>query len=286
MSKDDFTKFLDRVKDGIARFPMDVANIIAETATEYFKGSFQRKAFDGAGWKRTEKRTGSTLLSSGNLMNSIRPSEVTADWKNAEAQHWNVNRAKNAQVFDANQMYIKNFPNQAASYMDKVSPKDWGIELDIKQLQEKSGISVNTYHGTPEEYWETHKTFIDGKEYLVLEDYIGRKWRMDREAFDRHTTDKWKHRAERVDYLNEIISIAINPDEVWLGRDYANKQSEDMRLTNYTMLKYYTDKTLVVSCKVEDDMFLLKTWFPVGEKKAVQDKVRSGLLVMKKEKEK
>ena len=32
MSKDDFTKFLDRVKDGIARFPMDVANIIAETA--------------------------------------------------------------------------------------------------------------------------------------------------------------------------------------------------------------------------------------------------------------
>ena len=57
----------------------DVANIIAETATEYFKGSFQRKAFDGAGWKRTDKGTGSTLVSSGNLMNSIRPSEVTPE---------------------------------------------------------------------------------------------------------------------------------------------------------------------------------------------------------------
>ncbi len=76
MSKDDFTQFLDRVKDDIAEFPMDVASIIAETATEYFKGSFQRKAFDGAGWKRTDKGTGSTLVSSGNLMNSIRPSEV------------------------------------------------------------------------------------------------------------------------------------------------------------------------------------------------------------------
>lgn len=79
MSKDDFTQFLDRVKDDIAEFPMDVANIIAETATEYFKGSFRRKAFDGAGWKRTDKGTGSTLVSSGNLMNSIRPSEVTPE---------------------------------------------------------------------------------------------------------------------------------------------------------------------------------------------------------------
>lgn len=78
MSKDDFTKFLDRVKDDIARFPMDVANIIAETATEYFKGSFRRKAFDGAGWKRSVKGSGSTLVQTGNLMNSIRPAEVTA----------------------------------------------------------------------------------------------------------------------------------------------------------------------------------------------------------------
>ena len=78
MSKDDFTKFLDRVKDDIARFPMDVASIIAETATEYFKGSFRRKAFDGAGWKRSTKGSGSTLVQTGNLMNSIRPAEVTA----------------------------------------------------------------------------------------------------------------------------------------------------------------------------------------------------------------
>ena len=80
----------------------------------------------------------------------------------------------------------------------------------------------------------------------------------------------------------------MNPDEVWLGRDHANIQSDDMKLTNYNMLKHYKDKTLVVSCKVEDDMFLFlfKTWFHVGETKIVRDKIRSGLLIRKKEKEK
>lgn len=55
----------------------DCAEIIAESATEYFKDSFKRKAFNGRSWKRTVKRTGSTLIESGNLMNSIRPTEVT-----------------------------------------------------------------------------------------------------------------------------------------------------------------------------------------------------------------
>lgn len=70
-------EFTDNIKELGMDYPEDVVRIVAETATEYFKGSFRRKAFDGAGWKRTDKRTGSTLLSSGNLMNSIRPSEVS-----------------------------------------------------------------------------------------------------------------------------------------------------------------------------------------------------------------
>ena len=74
MTLEEFLKKLDTIREELLD---DVSHIIAETATEYFKGSFRRKAFDGAGWKRTDKRTGSTLLSSGNLMNSIRPSEVS-----------------------------------------------------------------------------------------------------------------------------------------------------------------------------------------------------------------
>jgi len=55
----------------------DIAEIIAETAAEYYKDSFRRKAFDGKSWARTKKRTGSTLVESSNLMNSIRPVTVT-----------------------------------------------------------------------------------------------------------------------------------------------------------------------------------------------------------------
>ena len=54
------------------------AHIVAETATEYFKGSFRRKAFDGVPWKAAKrpKKRGSQLIASGALMNSIRPSHV------------------------------------------------------------------------------------------------------------------------------------------------------------------------------------------------------------------
>ena len=55
-------------------------------------------------------------------------------------------------------------------------------------------------------------------EYLVVKDYNGREWRMDREAFDEHTTNRRKKRAYRAGLLDNIFDIALNPDEVWLGR--------------------------------------------------------------------
>lgn len=74
MTPQELTKKLKTVAKEIQH---DCANIIAETSVEYFKDSFKRKAFNGRSWKRTVKRTGSTLIESGNLMNSIRPTEVT-----------------------------------------------------------------------------------------------------------------------------------------------------------------------------------------------------------------
>ena len=58
----------------------DAAEIVAETATEYFKETFRKKAFDGNPWTpaRTAKRRGSLLIESGAMMNSIRPLVVTA----------------------------------------------------------------------------------------------------------------------------------------------------------------------------------------------------------------
>lgn len=59
----------------------DAAEIVAETATEYYKGRFREKAFDGNPWApaKAPRRNGSLLIDSGNLLNSIRPAYVGRD---------------------------------------------------------------------------------------------------------------------------------------------------------------------------------------------------------------
>ena len=57
------------------------AEIIAEEATEYFKERFTEKEWDGTPWPpaKSPKRSGSLLVKSSDLLNSIRPTEVTKD---------------------------------------------------------------------------------------------------------------------------------------------------------------------------------------------------------------
>jgi hypothetical protein len=45
----------------------DVPDIIAETATEYFKETFTKKGFDGNAWpQQKQKQTGLVMVQSGN----------------------------------------------------------------------------------------------------------------------------------------------------------------------------------------------------------------------------
>lgn len=185
----------------------------------------------------------------------------TTDWKNAVAQHWDINRAKQRIVFDANQMYIRKFADNAAAYMDKVKPDKWGLQNSIGKLQEQAGGPAKVFNGTPDEFWNNNKQSIDGREYFVVKDYNGRQWRMDRKSFDEHTSDRKKKRAFRTKSLANIIDVAKNPDEVWLGQDHGNSQKADMALSNYNLVKYYKDTTLVVSLKLEKNEMRLKSWF-------------------------
>lgn len=59
----------------------NAAAIVAETATEYFKGRFRDKEFDGNPWApaKAPRRSGSLLIDSGNLLNSIRPAYTGRD---------------------------------------------------------------------------------------------------------------------------------------------------------------------------------------------------------------
>ena len=202
----------------------------------------------------------------------------TADWKNAEAQHWNINRAKQGLVFDVNQMYIRKFPNNAATYMDKVRPDQWGLENSIKKLQQQATETAAVYNGTAEEFWEAHKQLIDGREFLVVKDYNGREWKMDRESFDTHTTNKRRRRAYRIGLLDNVFDIALNPNEVWLGRTDEDLGNGIKTLDNYIFINHYKDQSIAVAGKIKGNELQFTTWFPIRDKK-----VREGLFIKTKQ---
>lgn len=58
-----------------------VPDIVAETAVEYFKESFDKKAFDGNPWEpaKRPRKNGSLLVDSGTLVNSIEPSLISKE---------------------------------------------------------------------------------------------------------------------------------------------------------------------------------------------------------------
>lgn len=88
----DLERFLDQLPDEIMN---DAAEIVAETAVEYFKDSFTRKGFDGNPWKEgNPKPRGSLMIESANLMNSITPVEISRERVVISAGNDKVNYAK------------------------------------------------------------------------------------------------------------------------------------------------------------------------------------------------
>jgi len=73
-----------------------VPDIIAETATEYYKESFTRKSFAGKAWDKVKKpvKKGSLMVRSAALMGSIRPSLVTSNQIRISAGNSRVRYAK------------------------------------------------------------------------------------------------------------------------------------------------------------------------------------------------
>ena len=78
MNFSDLENYLGSLPDKVLD---DAAQIVAETATEYYKERFREKAFDGNPWApaKVPRRNGSLLIDSGNLLGSIRPAYVGRD---------------------------------------------------------------------------------------------------------------------------------------------------------------------------------------------------------------
>lgn len=76
--KIEIDKLLENRMEEIMR---GTAEIVAETSVEYFQDAFRHKAFDGNPWAppRVPKRSGSLLVQSGALLNSIRPVLVSPE---------------------------------------------------------------------------------------------------------------------------------------------------------------------------------------------------------------
>ena len=202
---------------------------------------------------------------------------TTPEWKKNEAQGFGINRGLSAEVFTANQMYIKKFPNQSSKVVEKITPREWGVNESIDTLMRESKDKIGRFEGTADEWFEKNKTVVDGVEVLQVEDYEKRVLTMPKKDFDSHTSNTNKTRGFRTEFLDVIHDIAANPDEVWLGRDRQARSNLIKDINNYVMIKFYQDATLAVVAKLEKSVLKLKTWFVVKDKS-----VRRGLLIKKK----
>lgn len=74
----------------------EASHTVAEAAVEYYKGRFREKAFDGNPWApaKVPRRTGSLLIDSGDLQNSIRPAHIGRDKVVISAGNDKVNYAQ------------------------------------------------------------------------------------------------------------------------------------------------------------------------------------------------
>lgn len=198
------------------------------------------------------------------------------EWKRCEAQGFGINRANEAEVFTANQMYIQNFMDMPDKTIEQITPDEWGVEGSIDVLKEEAKKEVPKYKGSPEEWFDANKVIEAGMELLKVKDYVGRVWQMTKKAFTAHSTDIVKKRAFRTEFLNAIREVADAPDEVWLGRDRKDRNTHVRAVNNYIMIKYYKDEAIAVIGKVERAKLMLKSWYVLRDKN-----VRRGLLIKK-----
>lgn len=195
-------------------------------------------------------------------------------WKKAAAQGWGVNRADTAEVFTANQMYIRKFPDRAASLVGKLHHNEWGLDSFGKRLGRATEVFTE-FTGKPAEWYVANSRF---------KDFSGKTIELSQQTFDTHTTGGYT--AARVPLLGSISEVLRTPDEVWLN-DYTKG------FNNLNYIKFYQGKVLNVVCGIEKNSLQVNTWFEVVQnpttrngKKISKDKdprlrYRRGLLIKK-----
>ncbi len=201
----------------------------------------------------------------------------TKEWEQAKAQHWDVNRGKTAEVFDRNQMYIRQFPEKASKLVGELYYNDYGLDSFGKKL---SGATKEApmFDGKKEDWFAEHK---------LIKDYKGREVELSESVFNKHTTGKYTN--VRIPLLDCIPDVLAHPDEVWIN-DYVKPR--DFRNMNF--IKFYAGKVINVVCEVKNgNVYQIATWFEIESNPRIKEvskrsrridprwRYRRGLLIKK-----
>lgn len=210
----------------------------------------------------------------------------TKEWKTAVAQGWGVNRCDTAQIFTADQMYIRKFPEHSASYLKKLTADRWKLPTVQKMKQEAQADMPPRVERDAERFWEENA--VDGR--ISLTDYDGRTVIIDEKQFFSHTMAKGHD--NRIWLWDAMLDTLQNPDEVWLNNEIEkNALEKEQELNTYCLLKFYRDEVMTANYRIEGEELVLKSWYIMQTninktieymKKRIWDKRRWGLLVKKR----
>lgn len=200
----------------------------------------------------------------------------TPTWKKAIAQGWGTNRAESAEVFTANQMYIKKFPNLAASLVGKLYASHYGLDTFGKRLEQATEVFTE-FKGNASGWLAKNSR---------LKDFSGKTVELPGQTFKEVTTGV--NGAVRVSLLTCIPDVLKSPDEVWIN-NYKGRA-----FNSYNYIKFYQGKAVNVVCSIRDGKAIaIDTWCEIeqnpktaGGKKVSKDndprwKYRRGLLIKK-----
>lgn len=188
---------------------------------------------------------------------------TSAEWKKNEAQGWGVNRALEGYVFAANQMYIRKFPQNASSYLDKLKAPAWGADTAESIIKKRTQPAPSS-EDDPKAVWQEES--VEGR--IIAEDYRQRPVSIDNKVYKDAV-------AGKLLYWDAVQECLLNPDEVWLN-GYSDTKSYD----TYNLIKYYSDGAIVVSYRqTAEEMTVTGIAKLSGTSRRTYDTYRRGLLI-------
>ncbi len=136
MNFDDLKQYFNDLPEKVMKVAPDV---IADTATEYFKERFTEKAYDGNPWAEGKpKKTGSLLVDSGALLNSIRPIYIGADKVTISAGDMKVDYARIHNEGFQGEVFVNPFNRTRNNKIEEVKGHTRNMNIPQRQFMGKS----------------------------------------------------------------------------------------------------------------------------------------------------